>query len=116
MSLNYYYSDVANANKVMFDENDMMYPDTQSIIFTTMAIGLGEITEKNWLEFYARMNILERLHGYTSIPLERVKEHIGLSTNVNNETRSQWIKRYFTYELNDTIWKVRRECEKSSVS
>ena len=116
MSLNYYYSDVANANKVMFDEDDMMRPDTKSIIFTTMAVGLGEITEKNWLEFYARMNILERLHGYTPIPPERLKEHIGLRTNVNNETRSQWIKRYFTYELDDTIWKVKRECEKSSVS
>ena len=116
MSLNYYYTNVENSDIVMFDEDGMMYADTQSIIFTTMAIGMGSITEENWLEFYARMNVLERLHSYTPIPSERIKEHIGLSTNVNNETRSQWIKRYFTYELNDVVWRVNRECEKSSAS
>ena len=115
MSLNFYYSNVANADTVMFD-GDRMYPDTQSIIFTTMSVGLGEITEKNWMEFYARMNIIERLGNYTPIPPERVKEHIGLRTNVNNETRKQWIARRITYELDDVIWKVRCECEKSSVS
>jgi hypothetical protein len=98
----------------MFDENDYMYPDTQSIIFTTMSVGLGEITEKNWLEFYARMNIIERLGGYTPIPPERVKEHIGLSTNVSNETRNQWMKRWFEYEFSDITRKASRElCEKS---
>ena len=116
MSLNYYYSDVEHPDIVMFDEDGIMYGDTQSIIFTTMAIGMGKITEDNWLEFYARMNILERLHGYKPISSERVKEHIGLNTNANFETRLQWFKRYFTYEIEDTIWKVRRECEKSSVS
>jgi len=113
MSLNYYYSDVANADTVMFDEDDMMYADTQSIIFTTMAIGMGGITEENWLEFYARMNILERLHDYKPILAERLKEHIGLTTNVTYEPRSKWLKRYFGYEIDDVMWKVQRECEKT---
>ena len=111
MSLNYYYTNVKNADTVMFDEDGMMYPDTQSIIFTTMSVGLGEITEKNWLEFYARMRIIEKLGGFTPIPSQRVKEHIGLRTNVNNETRNQWMKRWFEYEFSDIIREARRECE-----
>jgi hypothetical protein len=111
MSLNYYYSDVANADKVMFDENDYMYSDTQSIIFATMSVGLGELTEKNWTEFYARMHIVEKLGGYGHISPQRLREHIGLRTNVHNETRAQWMKRWFSYEFDGIIRKAEQECE-----
>jgi len=113
VSLNYYYSKVKNADTVMFDEDDMMYADTQSIIFTTMALGMGSITKENWLEFYARMNILERIHGFNPIPPQRLKEHIGLTTNVNYEPRGEWLRRYFDYEIDDIMRKVKRECEVS---
>jgi len=111
MALNYYYSDVANANTVMFDEDDYMRSDTQTIIFSTMSVGLGEITGDNWLEFYARLRIVQKLRGYPDpIPPSRVKEHIGLRTNVNNETRAQWMKRWIGYEFDEIIREGVKEC------
>jgi len=118
MALNYYYSDVANANTVMFDEDDYMRPDTQTIIFSTMSVGLGEITSDNWIEFYSRMRIVQKILGHSDpIPPSRVKEHIGLRTNVNNETRAKWMKRWIGYEIDEIIREATRECEsKQSVS
>jgi hypothetical protein len=111
MSLNYYYSDVENADIVMFDEDSMMRSDTQSIIFSTMSVGMGEITEKNWLEFYARLNIVERLGGYNEITPQRLREHIGLRTNVTYEKRSAWLSRWFEYEIDNIQREAKRECQ-----
>ncbi len=112
MALNYYYNDVENALEVMFDDDDMMFGDTQGIIFGTMSIGINHITKDNYQEFYARLHIVARLHGWPPTPLPRIKQHIGLSTNATCEkTRAQWLKRFFTYEIQDTIYNALRECE-----
>ena len=111
MSLNYYYTDVACADVVMWDEDGVMYNDTQSIIFVTITVGMGEITGDNWLEFYARMNLVESImHWPVPIPPERIKEHIGLRTNVNYESRAKWMKRWIGYELDDIMRKAAKEC------
>ena len=76
------------------------------LVIATMTIDMGTITEKNWTEFYRRLNALEHLvgaqrrrkndHGewedvfYT--PAE-VKAHIGIRTNVAKTTDAQWRKR-----------------------
>lgn len=78
-------------------------PLTRSLIFLTLNVGIGEITERNADEFYARLHIIERIQGastrlggeevYTT-PQE-VRAHIGLRTNVPTETRARWAKRMF---------------------
>lgn len=79
-------------------------PVTQTLIFGTMMVGLGEITDKNVDEFVARFRILEKLQGpflikgdgepwYLSD--EDFIAHIGLWCNVSNETRSRWVARIF---------------------
>ena len=105
MSLNYDFSKVSEHEKLHEDKNEWQLTDT--LIWLTMAVGIREITEKNYVEFYSRLHFLEKLEGtfvnadgkpryYT---IEDVKRRIGLSTNVTNYTRLQFInmksKRFF---------------------
>jgi len=74
---------------------------TNSLIWVTMPLGMGEITEKNYEEFWWRAAFYERLHGamrtrgdgevyYTKAD---IFNHIGLTTNVSTETRAAWLRR-----------------------
>lgn len=61
-----------------------------ALTFACMAIGIGEITESNVEEFYARINLWEKVNGNyryidgKSVPFSRadVRRFIGLRTNV----------------------------------
>jgi hypothetical protein len=70
---------------------------TESIIFYTMAVGIGDLNEKNAPEFWARVSITERIHGYSPeirLTAADIRQHIGLKTNVFGvETRARWLKR-----------------------
>lgn len=80
-------------------------PFTNALIWATMGIGMREITEKNYKEFYSRLRYSDALDGNKTLAwdfekreqrdytLEDVKRHIGLSTNASNLTRNQFIKR-----------------------
>jgi hypothetical protein len=72
-------------------------PITHGLVFVTMALGWGEITEKNARDFFARLYAYERMFGSMvrtvpedgeglTVPRyftpEDVREHIGLRTNV----------------------------------
>ena len=86
-----------------------MNPVTEALIFGTMSVGLGSITDKNVDEFAARFRIIEKIHGaqlYKPDPSgegrvdwfvsdEDFIAHIGLVCNVTNETRSKWAQRIF---------------------
>lgn len=63
----------------------------ESLIWATMAIGMGEITDENAMEFYTRLSLLEKVTGASRFdgegkPLffspEDVKRFVGLRTNV----------------------------------
>ena len=69
------------------------YPKTEAIYFVTLVTDLGEITDKNFGEFYARIKVYGLISGYTDITLEDVKRRIGLTTNVSNRTTLQFFKR-----------------------
>jgi len=77
----------------------------ERIIFYTLNTGISDITEKNYLQFYNRVNLLELQHGvsyfritpkgkrkpiYTT--LKDVKNMIGLSTNASRKTTSRFLK------------------------
>jgi hypothetical protein len=76
---------------------------TESIIWTTIIVDLGEITEKNLDEWRWRLAFLSQFdQGLLIIedskPRNPTKEeltaHIGLSTNVSTRTRREFIKRW----------------------
>ena len=95
--------------KVTFAGPDWRYTDesktsiermrvtAQVLIFATMSVGLGSITEKNAEEFYTRLAMLERVDGAyrrdendkpTFFTREEVRAHIGLRVNVIDESKA----------------------------
>lgn len=83
-------------------------PVTNALIWYTMAVSLGRITEKNAAEFHKRVKFYERLHGSLlvrvkddgahddrGITLEEVTAHIGLRTNVSDTTAMQFASRMY---------------------
>lgn len=97
MSLNWDISKVENYKELT--ENGLNSV-TNALIWGTMAIGMREITSKNWERFYKRLHILERVKGAflvsggnpVYLTKDDVKRHIGLTTNVSNETDTQFYK------------------------
>lgn len=77
---------------------------TESLIWTTLGIDLGTITDANAEEFYLRTLIYHKVVGppmhklvdgnLVPIPftLDDIKRHIGLKTNVGNGTRAKFLR------------------------
>lgn len=111
MSLDFHLEPIENYESTCYDDTGMMRPVTHSLIYATIVVGLGEITEKNAEEFYARLNCWERLNGTYMRNAEgpifitpaEVRAHIGLKTNVPNETPTQFVKRTITGIPNRTV-------------
>jgi hypothetical protein len=113
MSLNFYFDQIENYENVVWiktgklteegDEETTMNPVTNALIWATLTVGIGKITDKNVDEFAARLRIMEKIDGYyliedgksRGITDEEFIAHIGLYTNVGNETRAQWASRHF---------------------
>jgi len=112
MSLNWNVSNIADSNAVCFHhfEEDgepqrELKQSTNQLIFLTMVVGMGRITEGNHKEFFKRVALFERLHGSVQIvmgdkgfvdapyTLEDIRQHIGLTTNVSEEKPAAWRKR-----------------------
>ena len=79
-------------------KDDAVWPITNALIWGTMSVGMGEITKKNWQEFYTRCHMIETIHGAWLInpdgkerPItpQDVYEHIGLHTNASQKTKAQ---------------------------
>jgi hypothetical protein len=82
-------------------ENMQWHPVTDCLIWATMPLDLGEITEKNVDEWTWRMSLYQRLRGpYLKskdgafrITRKDIEQHIGMVTNVITEPRSKWLKK-----------------------
>lgn len=94
MSLDYSYANVKNSDDVMWDENDRMLPEVESIIFATMAVGINKITEDNYIEFFRRYVMYRYANNYGEpfFDLAKVQEMIGLSTNASTFTDAAFRK------------------------
>lgn len=109
------------------DEHEM-HPVTHALIWATMAVDLGEITEKNWQEFWARVAVHEEVCGAfifqhekgkgpepVFITPEQVKAHIGLTTNVRSLKETAWGSRLGGLLVNrkqERVARLRRETPK----
>lgn len=89
----------------------VMSPITHTIIFATMATGIGVINDATLDEFAARIDLLQKFDGPflqewdddgnhvgpMLLTREHLEAHKGLSTNVfPYETRSKWVTRIVT--------------------
>jgi hypothetical protein len=80
---------------------------TDTLIWSTMFVGIGTITKTNYKEFYARLHLVELMSGtFTTVDgkphhltLADVERRIGLTTNASTTPRSVFLKqkvgRYF---------------------
>ena len=97
MSLDYELGNIANYKEVCYTGEPgqrKMSPVTHALIFITMSVDIGRITEKNYLEFYTRAKFVGALHGQSYFTVEEIRAHIGLHTNVADKTRAYFVKRH----------------------
>jgi len=100
MSLDYDLTKIQDHKNVCWNPNGKINPITEIIIFMTVGVGIGDLSEENATEFYKRVDIWQRLmspllrnNDGTSyyITPEDISDHIGLKTNVfPMETRAQF--------------------------
>ena len=115
MPLNWYISKVENWEKYCFTSDPeaiqelKMTPLTHQLVHITMAVGMHEITKKNYREFYTRMLLLELDTSWykrdedgnqVGIQLEDVKRHIGLGTNASSIRLDKLLKDFYLKRLN----------------
>tara|TARA_Y100000593_G_scaffold6754_1_gene12812 strand:+ start:1198 stop:1551 length:354 start_codon:yes stop_codon:yes gene_type:complete len=108
MSLTVDTRGVANHEKVCYVGNkgiDLDYSEpTKYLAWVSMAIGIGEITSKNYHNVYFRHVFLCRANGNKCpITLQDVKNNIGLKTNVSSETKGKWKNRIVKSAMN-SLW------------
>jgi len=91
---------------------------TEQIIWLTMAVGIGRITEKNWEKFYTRAYAWQRINNHDQDNLiwaKEVYDHIGLRTNASSLTDSKFVKklmRAVDSASEPGLWLAKREIEK----
>jgi len=98
----------------------------ETLIWGTMAIDMGEITEKNWTEFYARIHAIELIGGALQqevqtkgkgepkpvlIEPKDVKRWIGLIANVVTKTRRQFMSK-INRNIDEFAIKAEKEADK----
>lgn len=108
------------------DGTESQNPVTYTIVVSTMAIGIGKLTKAKAAEFYARLSVLDRLHGPfvrdgegkpRPITPEDILAHVGLETNVfPEETRAKWTKRILDDRLSSFVWRFNRAAEDAEKS
>jgi hypothetical protein len=99
MSLNWNMEKVTDVQTLHEDDNE--WAITESIIWATMTVDLGEITEKNLDEWAYRLAMLQAVWGANMrcggepfyLTREHVERRVGLHANVGNMTRAQWLKK-----------------------
>jgi hypothetical protein len=120
MSLDWDVSAVKDHKEIT--EDGMPWVTTETMIWYTMAIDMGEITEENADEFFKRVSIWEQIHGAgmhkrntetdehedVFMTLEDVERRIGLSTNVITTDREEWGERLAAIMFDRADLKVSR--------
>jgi len=120
MALNWNISKCKDVEEI---KSGQEWGTTHALIWATMTVGLGEISENNLNEFLFRLKVIEKTFGPLLIKgpgetlcftPEMVRKRIGLSTNVSNETRSAWLKRQMKYFYETVEKEVREEIKEEN--
>lgn len=94
----------------------------ESLIFSCMSVGIGEITEANVEEWYQRYLQTYRAYGWgeTYLSLEDVRNGIGLTTNVfPKETRAAFgkkIARIVDQKATEELREIKRKLEEAATN
>jgi hypothetical protein len=111
MSLDWNVSGCKNDEEIWMS-TEVEGPITEAIVWSSLVVKLGNITEKNWSEWYARYEIWNRVMCFdNNLEPKDFHRRIGLSTNVHPaESRSKWLNGAIKNELqrkaNHGIWEM----------
>jgi hypothetical protein len=108
MSLDFKLTDIADWKEVCYNEGKMT-AEAESVIFATMAVGIGHITEKSYVEFSVRAQVVAGVaefggDAYRALTPEVLHKYIGLRTNVCYEQEAKWIKRVLDGTRRTACW------------
>lgn len=118
MGLNWNMEQVADweAKCTHPSDPDRLSPVADAIIWMTLAIDLGEITEKNLAEFWKRTAAYQTLgapmqttDGPVYLTREDIEDFIGLRTNVTNRPSAHFAKRLLTMATDEGLSIARKQ-------
>lgn len=131
MALTADYTKIKNYQDLVYIHEDpadpkspvSLNPVTHSLVFACMAIGLGEITEKNVVDYATRLRVWETGVGTflqmpdgegnlvpRTITYHEVEQHIGLHTNAfPNLTTAAFAKKLASVMTDQAAYKIKRE-------
>ena len=103
MSLNWDLGGIENFKSVCRNEDESLREETELLIFYTMNLGMGLITQNNVDKFILRFRLYEELYGmakWWNVNGQRVnvisdtliRKHIGLRTNASSISDVQFNK------------------------
>ena len=103
MALNWDLGDIENFKSVCRNEDESLREETELLIFYTMNLGMGLITQNNVDKFILRFRMYEVLYGmakWWNVNGQRVnvisdtliRKHIGLRTNASSISDAQFNK------------------------
>tara|TARA_B110000240_G_scaffold173141_1_gene198699 strand:- start:836 stop:1216 length:381 start_codon:yes stop_codon:yes gene_type:complete len=103
MALNWDLGDIENFKSVCRNEDESLREETELLIFYTMNLGMGLITQNNVDKFILRFRMYEVLYGmakWWNVNGQRVnvisdtliRKHIGLRTNASSISDVQFNK------------------------
>ena len=103
MSLNWDLGGIENFKSVCRNEDESLREETELLIFYTMNLGMGLITQNNVDKFILRFRMYEVLYGmakWWNVNGQRVnlisdtliRKHIGLRTNASSISDAQFNK------------------------
>ena len=130
MSLGWNLTKIANRESLCWlpdGDSKKLNPITEALIWRSLSLDLGEITEKNaseWLfrtRYYSQvfgrpLNRRVEKGGHESVEsfdfsIEDIRRHIGLHTNVSTKSRKSFLKRIGEQLECEVERDVRRELE-----
>ena len=107
MSLNW------SVEKCTFDRNyERQTANAENLIWKTMAVDLGSITEKNlseWVFRCAVINILDTEIKFGPVTEDFLRPYIGLCTNVSTTTRAKFMNKCKDMLQRDAMDAIRRQ-------
>ncbi|MGI9438434.1 MAG: hypothetical protein ACR2OK_01905 [Parvibaculales bacterium] len=108
MSLDYSLENISNHETLCFDAEGDMTAVTRFIIFNTMVVGMGDITQDNFREFWLRCEVVDKMDGIylndsdtgrSVITLDVIEQHIGLWTNASRLKTGEWFENRVAFNL-----------------
>jgi hypothetical protein len=127
MSLDWQIGDIKDWKAVCKQQDGTLSPITHGLIWMTMLVDLGGITEKNFEEWLWRLEFYHRIEEdfqgdydvlveddvgkrWVSKPFtaEDIRRHIGLRTNVLDTTRAAFVKKLVDKLKRDVYQKVQQ--------